>query len=171
QSLSYISEKYGYTKEEGRVLLKDLMLLNNREALSWISRVDDIQFNLLSNKSKKAGNLIIFDNGVTLDLSNYNAYISRGLDVDIGIPYSVVYLKGGVLTENAQKESNLSYSVLLFNDEDSYKNIFMDKNLAKSMFARMYFLKGESLKYFKKAHEEKTPEGNYIYVYKIEWPN
>jgi len=171
QSLDYVSGKYGYTKEEARVLLRDLMLFDNREALGWVSKVDDIYSNLLSNKSKKAGNLVIFDNGATLDLSNYNVYISRGLDVDIGIPYSVVYLKGDTLAENIQKENNLSYSVLLFSDGDAYKNIFIDKNLAKSMFIRMYFLRGESLKYFKKAHEEKTPEGNYIYVYKIEWPN
>jgi dolichyl-diphosphooligosaccharide--protein glycosyltransferase len=166
----YLGKEYGYNKEEISGLYRDLSLLNDREALPWISHIDNIYPNSLSNKSKSTDSLIVFDNAMTLDLTTYNAYISRGPDVDIGIPYSVAYVKDGVLEENTQEGSNLDHSVLVFKEgEDSYKNIFLDKDLVRSMFSRMYFLKGETLKYFKKVHEEKTPDGNYVFVYKIEW--
>ena len=125
----------------------------------------------MSNKFKKEGNLLMFDNGLVLDLSNINAYVLRGYNVDIGIPYSVVYLENGILKEKVLENSNLGHSVLLFEkDTDSYGSIFIDKDLAKSMLVRMYFLKGQGLQYFKKLTEEKTPEGNLVYVYSIEWP-
>jgi dolichyl-diphosphooligosaccharide--protein glycosyltransferase len=169
--LNYLKKEYGYTKEQISILLRDLKMLNDRDALGWISRASSINLDSVSNKFKKDNNLLIFDNGLVLDLSNFNAYLLRGQGVDIGIPYSVVYLENGALKETKLEKSNLDYSVLLLSDEkDSYKCIFLDKDLAKSMFVRMYFLKGEGLKYFKKLITEKTPEGNFIYTYNIEWP-
>jgi dolichyl-diphosphooligosaccharide--protein glycosyltransferase len=170
QFVDYLKKQYGYDKKEISSLLKDLSLFNEKEALGWISRVDNIYPNSFSNKFKAADNLAVFDNALTLDLSNYNAYIVRGPDIDIGIPYSVVYLKDRIPKENILSGSNLEYSVAVMKDKDSFKSIFLDKDLTQSMFSRMYFFKGEGLKYFKKVSEEKTPEGNYIFVYKIEWP-
>ena len=80
-------------------------------------------------------------------------------------------IKDGILKEDILKDSNLDYSVLIYKtDEDTYKSISLDKDLTKSMFIRMYFLKGEGLKFFDKLLEEKTPEGNYVYTYKLNWP-
>lgn len=171
--LKYLREEYGYDKQKSSDLLKDLRLLKAKDAPGWISKVDAIYFDTLSNKFKKDGDLLLFDNGMVFDLSNLKAYIQRGSNNDIGIPYSVVYiLNEGDLKENKLEGSNLGHSLLLFKEdkEDSYKSLSLDKDLSKSMFVRMYFLKGQGLKYFKKVLEEKTPEGNLIYIYQIEWP-
>ena len=48
--------------------------------------------------------------------------------------------------------------------------ISLDKDLATSMFTRMYFLQGAGLRYFKQAAHNETFKGNDIYVYTIEWP-
>ena len=170
ESINYLKKEYGYTQEKARGLLADLSLLNDQDALGWISKISNIRLNSLSNKFKKEENLLLFDNGLVLDLSNFNAYICRGLDIDIGIPYSVVYAKDAVLQEKVLDESNLDYSALIFEDEEgSYKCVFLDKDLTQSMFIRMYFYRGEGLKYFKKVLQEKTPEGNSVYIYNIEW--
>ncbi|MBL7196465.1 MAG: hypothetical protein ISS47_00040 [Candidatus Omnitrophica bacterium] len=169
--LNYLKKEYGYTKEEAVKLSGDLRLLNDQDAPGWISRIDKISIDSFSNKFKKDKDLLMFDNGLVIDLSNFNAYIFSGPGVDIGIPYSVVYVKDGVLEENILENSNVEYSVLLYKqDQDLYKSIFLDKDLSKSMFIRMYFLKGEGLEYFNKLLEEKTPEGNSVYVYEINWP-
>ncbi|MFH1621645.1 MAG: STT3 domain-containing protein [Candidatus Omnitrophota bacterium] len=166
----YLVKEYDYTKEDAIKLLQDLRYLNNREALGWISERDNINIETLSRKLRKDKNLMIFDNGLVVDLPNFNAYIFKGPGSDIGIPYSVVYVEDGVLKENVQENSNANFSVLLFKTEDSYNSIFLDKNLAKSIFVRMYFLEGQGLEYFSKLRHEITPEGNSVYLYKINWP-
>ncbi|MDD5005213.1 MAG: STT3 domain-containing protein [Candidatus Omnitrophica bacterium] len=169
--INYLKKEYNYTNEEAQNSWFNLRLLSDRDALGWVSKIDSIQSDSVSNKFKKQDNLLLFDNGLVLDLSNYNAYILRGHDTDIGVPYSVIYMKAGVLEEKVLEGSNSEYSVLIFKgDGDAYKNIFLSKDLAKSIFSRMYFFKGEGLKYFKSVSAEKTPEGDFIYVYKIEWP-
>ena len=168
--IKYLTEEYGYTKEEAKSLLEDLSLLSDREAPGWISRINSIMSKSISKKFKEGESLLIFDNGLTVDLSNYSAFICRGSDIDIGIPYSVVYLKDSTLKESVLEDSNMQDSVLLFKEEDKYRSILLDRDIAKSMFVRMYFLRGEGLRYFKKVFEQKTPEDNFVYTYEIEWP-
>lgn len=169
--MDYAQKEYGLTKEKASNLLRELALLSDQEALGWISKINTIYADSFSAKFKKQYNLLLFDNGLVLDLSNFDAYIMRGHNVDIGIPYSVFYMKDGVLEEKKLEGSNVGFSVLLFKaDQDSYNTIFLDRDLAKSLFVRMYFLNGEGLKYFKVLHKEKTQEGNLVYIYDIQWP-
>ncbi|MFC1645550.1 hypothetical protein ACFL2Y_00005, partial [Candidatus Omnitrophota bacterium] len=152
-------------------LWSEIRLFGDRDAPGWISKMDSINIESLSDKFKKEADLLIFDNDLVLDLSRSSAYILRGRGVDVGIPYSVAYIEDGVLKEDVLEDSNLDYSVLIFKtDQGTNKSIFLDKDLTKSMFVRMYFLKGEELKFFDKLLEEETPDGNFIYTYKLNWP-
>lgn len=170
--INYLQDEFGYSEEEAISQYRELKLLNDREAPQWISKIDAIDVESLADKFKKEEDLLIFDNGLVVDLLKHNAYIIKRQGVEIGIPYSVVYVEEGVLKEEFSEDSNLDYSVLIFKkDEDSYGSIFLDKDLTKSMFARMYFLEGSGLEFFEKLHQEKTPNGNSVFVFKIKWPD
>jgi dolichyl-diphosphooligosaccharide--protein glycosyltransferase len=170
--INYLQEEYKYTQEEAAKLWQDLRMLSERDAPNWISKLDLIDIESLSFKYKREGNMLMFDNGLALDLSNFNAYVFRGPGADIGIPQKVFYLKEGVLGASAMKDSNLDFSVLVYSGEekDSYKSVFLNEDAASSIFTRMYFLKGEGLLNFKKILEEKTEDGNSVIVFKIIWP-
>jgi len=171
QFLNYLKQEHKYTNEQAASLWSGVSLLSDRDAPRWISRMDVINTESISDKFKDDESLLIFDNGLVIDLSDYSAYVFRGPRVDIGVPYSTIYIKEGVLKEEILEDSNLDYSVLIFkSNEDKYQSIFLDKDLAKSIFARMYFLKGIDLRFFSNVLEEKTPEGNSVFVYKINWP-
>ncbi|MFC1709516.1 STT3 domain-containing protein [Candidatus Omnitrophota bacterium] len=169
--MAYAEKEHNCTKEEAMSLLGEMSMLSDRDAPGWISSRDTIDAKTLSDKFRKDEDLLIFDNNLILNLSNYSAYVLRGQGQDIGVPFSVAYMEDGALKENILEDSDLDYSVLIFKtDEDAYKSIFLDKDLTKSMFVRMYFLKGEGLTFFEKALEEKTLSDNFVYVYNVNWP-
>jgi len=57
---------------------------------------------------------------------------------------------------------------LILSDEKNYKTILFDRQLADTLFVRLYFLDGKGLKHFKLFREEKDQE-QYIKVFEIIW--
>ena len=170
--INYLIDEFGYSEEEAVSKYRELRLLNDREAPRWISKIDAINAESLADKFKKEEDLLLFDNGLVADLVKHKAYIIKRQGEEIGIPYSVAFVEEGVLKEELLKDSNLDFSALIFKkEEDSYSSIFLDEDLTKSMFVRMYFLEGIGLKFFEKLHQEKTPNGNSVFVFKIKWPD
>lgn len=170
--MRYLMREYDYDTQAAQRTFQEVSLITGREAPRWISDVSGLAVETISNKYKKDGTLVFFDNGAVVNLDNCNAHIMRGKNNDIGIPFSVVYMKDGMVEEKLLEESNMPQSLLLLSDteNDSYKTVFIDRDLAKSMFVRLYFYNGAGLRYFAKAREEKTLEGNSIFVYAINWP-
>ncbi len=167
----YLMREHNYSKEEAQRVFDKVAFLKDKEAPGWISKVRGLALKTISKKFKKDGSTLFFDNGAVLNLDTFNAHILRGKNNEIGVPYSVIHMENGTFEEKILEESNMSHSLLFIDTkEDSYKTVFIDKILARSMFVKMYFYGGEGLRYFKKAREEKTLEGNSIYVYKIKWP-
>lgn len=54
-------------------------------------------------------------------------------------------------------------------DMSGYQMMVADKLLIGSTFTKMFFLNGHGLKSFDKVHQEKSPFGNDIKVYKVDW--
>ena len=52
--------------------------------------------------------------------------------------------------------------------DDNYHMLLLSRDLANSLFVRLYFLNGLGLRHFKPFIEAGTP-GNYIRVFEITW--
>jgi len=57
---------------------------------------------------------------------------------------------------------------LIFKIEQDYYALMLDRELARSIFVRLYFLNGAGLKYFKPFIQEQK-ESKYIRVFEIDW--
>ena len=66
------------------------------------------------------------------------------------------------------QKSNLPFSALLLEDGDAFRIIEVDRELAGSLFARLYFLRGRGLRYFK-PYTDNNDEQNHIGVFEIDW--
>ncbi len=166
--LTYLIKKYGYTQAEAQDLLTSLSLVDKKESRGWFSQ--HFSFVSVLSPSVSDDKLLFFDDGLTVNLDNYHAYVASDSKEKRGVPKSLVLLQDGKLKEVLQKDPTLPYSALIVKEGDSYKGFLLDTVLAKSLLVRLYFLEGDGLKYFKLYHKEEDDQGNSIYVYRIEWP-
>jgi len=171
--VNYLSSVHQIKKEDITNYIDMLQYINKKEARNWISRSFIIDYRSLTGYFKKEDNLMLFDNDIVLDLDKKKVFRLRGQNKEIGIPRSLVFLDDdGNLKEFTYSDANVVYSVLLFKEgKENYKTILMDPELTKSMFIRMYYFRGNGLKYFSLIDTEETEGGNYIFVYKVNWPD
>jgi dolichyl-diphosphooligosaccharide--protein glycosyltransferase len=166
---SYLIRKYNLTKQEVDTRYLEMSGLNNDEAKRWFSKPIGL-FSTLA-ESRRDGDLLFFNNGLVVNLKNNHASVVSEYPEKRGVPKSLLYLENGKLKEEVFGDATLAYSALLVKDGDVYKSIFMDSAYAKSLMARLFFLKGEGLKYFKLWHREKDEKKGFdIYVYEVRWP-
>jgi len=79
--------------------------------------------------------------------------------------------KKGV-SNNYNKKGDSGYSCIILEEGSVYKAVLLNKELAHSVLARLYFMKGRGLKHFKLVEQEENEERNmYLYLFKINWSN
>lgn len=166
--IEYLKKEYQYTKADALRLYDFLIFLNTEDALSWIS--PSYRYFNESRTFRKEGNLLLFDNGFVVDLTNYNTYFNNIRDGMWNVPKNLFYFDADALKEINFKTSDLNYSVLLIKEKDNYKTVVLDEKLIDSMLIRLYYLNGAKLKYFKPfITEELKDNAGRIIVYKLEW--
>ncbi|MBF0479839.1 MAG: hypothetical protein HQL26_10185 [Candidatus Omnitrophica bacterium] len=115
-------------------------------------------------------NLILFQDGIQIDIKNLSATISSP-KYGRGKPFSIFYINdSGMMVENIQSQSNLSYSIALLKAGPNWECILMDRALARSMLVRLYYFKDKGLKYFEPFSDISDLTGrNRIITYKVDW--
>jgi len=165
--LDYIVKRHGFPKEKAMDIYNILILLAKQDVMDWIS--PPLNFYSESRDCRREGNTLYFDNGFTVDLSNYNTLCYNPVLGKWQKPKSIFYSAGEEISEKALDKGEADYSVLLINEGESYKLIALDAKLAKSMLARLYYFKGKGLKHFKLFLEQDLKDQGKILVYKISW--
>ena len=167
--LKYLESGLGYSEDEANTRFIEMSMVREANVNKWFSRVLGL-FSPLS-RGHKDGNITYFDNGLVVNLDNNHAFVSSDNPARRGVLKSLVFFedKNGSLKTMVQKDPVLGYSALLMKNGDEYQSILMDEDYAKSMLARLYFLKGKGLKHFKLFDERKDDKGNAIYVYQVVW--
>ncbi|MFH0877857.1 MAG: STT3 domain-containing protein, partial [Candidatus Omnitrophota bacterium] len=166
---TYATKRYNLTLEEADQKFLELSLLNNRQARGWYSRTWQFVSGLAPGRQDEK--VLFFENGLVVNLANNHAYVVASPRGERGVPESLFVFNNNTLTEVPQKDPSLSYSALMIKENDDYKSVLLDTALAKSMLVRLYYFKGDGLKYFKLFDQEKDDKGNAVYVYKMEWPS
>jgi hypothetical protein len=112
---------------------------------------------------------VFFDGGLIYNLKEKTLYLYSFRDNRYRIPKSLFIFKDNKLKEIAYSNGDLDFSVLLLADrEGAYQAIMLDRALANSLFARLYFFGSKGLKHFKPFTEEQDGN-NYIKVFEIVW--
>jgi hypothetical protein len=153
--------KLGRERQEVQRLYQEAFLISTKDLDSWLSR--PLQFYSGIIGGQKKGDTVIFSNGF---LYNPNAEtISTG---DRQIPRSLFVLRDDNLVENIYTNGNLNFSALVVKNQESYGLLLLDRELANSLFVRLYYFGGKGLRHFKPFID--AVGGNEgIRVFKIIW--
>jgi dolichyl-diphosphooligosaccharide--protein glycosyltransferase len=140
---------------------QEAFVITARNLDEWLSY--RLQFySSLVNGHEKNG-FIFFDNGFMYNLTEKVIQSNSGQ-----IPVSLFALLDNKFTEIRYPNANVPFSILVLKEKETYKCILLDRQLAGSMFVRLYFFNGAGLAHFIPFID--AQEGNnYIRIFNILW--
>jgi dolichyl-phosphooligosaccharide-protein glycotransferase len=156
----------GKSEESAFRLYRDARLLSPKQYDQWISHRARFISGLIPGKTQ--GDIVLFDNGLVYSTKDSRMFALNGYDGKYSIPKSMFYVKNGQLQEHVFPDATLDFSVLLLEDKDGYQAVQLDRELGRSLFTKLYFLKGKGLRNFKPFTDNGDPN-NYIGVFEIDW--
>ena len=159
--LDYL-KKLGRNPQDIQRFYQEAFLISKEDLDDWLSQRRTF-YTGVSNGTEKDG-VVSFDNGFVYNIKDRT--IGSGNDQ---IPRSLfVLIDNSQFTEMPYPNANVVFSVLVMHDEKGYRCILLDRELANSMFVRLYFFSGQGLKHF--APFINAEDGNnYIRVFNIIW--
>ncbi len=113
---------------------------------------------------------ILFDQGVAINTNDMTVSI-QSASYGSGVPLSILYADGNKITEKTFSDANLSYSVVYFKDPNGAPRcVLLDRMIANSLLARMYYFEGLGLHHFKPFSKESDLTGRTkIFIYEVTW--
>ncbi len=156
-----------------KILLKEIL---NQKLPDYVNTLWEMQggqtrFSEILTQKQKLGDMIVFDQGVSINLNNLECRIASST-FGKGTPVSLVYLNNGIITEHLYDDHNLTYSVILFQEPEGYQCILADPILARSLLIKLYYFDGAGLKAFKLFAKQSDLTGRtQIFVYQVDWTN
>ncbi|MDD3296347.1 MAG: STT3 domain-containing protein [Candidatus Omnitrophica bacterium] len=114
---------------------------------------------------------VYFDNGVIFYPDSGKARIYLGQQKQYRMFKYVLFFDGGRLMykKNEASEDTLKTGCLIVRNKLGWKSVGLtNEGLGKSLFSRLYFAKGEGLKYFKPLVAD---DKNSLYAFMIDWPD
>ena len=153
--------RLGRERQEVQRLYQEAFLISAKDLDGWLSR--PLQFYSPVVRGQEKGNTVIFPNGFI-----YNSREQTISANDRQIPRSLFVLKDDNLVENIYTNSNLNFSALVFKDQEAYKLVLLDRELANSLFVRLYYLNGRGLTHFKPFVDAQQGD-EHIRVFRIIW--
>ncbi|MFH1888507.1 MAG: STT3 domain-containing protein [Candidatus Omnitrophota bacterium] len=151
----------GRNIEDAQRYYQEIFLIKPDNLDNWLSH--KVVFHGEPASGRVEDGEVFFANGFIYNLKNKTIRSSAGK-----VPYSLFVLQGSKFVEIAYPNANTKFSALVFKADNGYKCIFLDRELAKSMFVRLYFFNGLGLKHFSPLLDSEEG-GNYIRVFNINW--
>jgi hypothetical protein len=161
-----LSEIFSLSREQAEVIYQEVKLPfigNNTEFNS--SRYKVI-FSVA--KGSREDGLIYFDNGIVFNLANLKARVFFPENSEYKVFKYVYFFDGKKMAYYQDPASNFTQACLALEEKNEFSAIGLSRELIKSLFVKLYFLKGKGLKYFEPFYMDEK-EGRYIF--RINWAN
>ena len=168
QVIGYLT-KFGLDNQEIQRFSQEVGLIPKVNLDGWISYRAAFHGRLVKGEEKN--NIVLFNNGLVYSPKEQTIYLyalEEGRYGKYRIPRSLFIVRQDKIEEIGFANNDLDFSVLMFKNQEGYQAILLDRQLANSLFVRLYFLGGAGLKHFKPFIEEKDGE-DYIRVFEIAW--
>lgn len=132
----------GKDVQEAHRHYQEVFLISTKKLDDWLSQ--RLQFySPLTNGREKDGS-VYFDNGFVYNIKDSTLGSNTG-----HVPRSLfVAEENGEINETVYSAPNVGFSILIYKIDSGYKSILLDRQLGPSVFARIYFLRGRSLRHF-----------------------
>lgn len=98
---------------------------------------------------RREGSLLLFSNGVAVNLASQDAFIFLPAKKSRVRPASLFYLDGNRLVEKIYPDKGIEASALYFEEEGAFYCVIADARLIRSLLFRLYYLRAQGLDYFK----------------------
>jgi len=140
-------KKLGVDSEQAKALQKEVSLVPLKNMAEWIS--GRLQFySGLMQGSEKDG-IVYFQKALIYNPGKKTVYLYSPDSGVYSTPRSLFTFENDKLEEKVFEGSDRVFSVLIIKKEQNYQAMVLDRDLAKSLFVRLYFLEGKGLKHFK----------------------
>jgi hypothetical protein len=155
---------FSLSKEQAESIYGETILATTEDELSEILS-KRYSYKFFIEKGTEKNGVVYFDNGVILNLADFGA---RALSIGEGYKkYRYVFIYDNEkITLYEDKDADYKESVLFFKNNNEWKGVGLSKDLAESLFTKLYFFGGAGLKYFEPFYADKDGE---MRVYKIKW--
>jgi hypothetical protein len=153
--------RLGRNSEEMQKLHQEAFLISAKDLDSWLSR--PLQFYSGFVRGEKKGEAVFFANGFIYNLDRQTISTNARQ-----IPRSLFLVKNDNFVENMYTNGNLPFSALVIERDGYYGLILLDRQLAKSLFVRLYYLGGKTLKHFQGFIDAAEGE-EHIRVFRVIW--
>jgi asparagine N-glycosylation enzyme membrane subunit Stt3 len=134
--------KLGKDPKEVERFYQEAGLISRRDLDSWLSYPVQFYSGLIRGQLRE--DAVYFENGFLYKPKEQTIYTNSAQ-----VPRSLFIAKDDNLVEVAYTNANVNYSVLVYQAKDNYYAVMLDRQLAGSLFVRLYFLDGKGLRYFK----------------------
>jgi dolichyl-diphosphooligosaccharide--protein glycosyltransferase len=151
-----------------------LGILGNDAGTSYVHELLKVSGELLkyanvSPQVNRQGNLVLFKNGVRINLETKDALIGISAQGTLGHPASFFYVDQGKLVEKKFTGYVPDVAVLLVEDAGVFYCVVADARLIRSVLFRLYYLKGQGMTFFKPLLEKGSlASGTVVRVFEIE---
>jgi len=162
EGISLLVDEFNLTQEEAERIFQEI---KTTKADQWITGW--YGYRSSPSNCQVKDNKVICGNGLEVDLKTMEAFVNTNQGKKH--PFSLVYATKDDVKEKRFKDDIIPFSVALIPDDTAYLSFFMDKELAMSMFTRLYFFNGHGLRHFKLFSDEKSFIGQRIIIWKVDF--
>jgi len=163
--ISDLEKIFGLSREKAESFYSETLLASaqdeNNEVLS-----KRLGFSYGLSEGKEDAGIIYFGNGIIFNPEDLKAKKFFSKEGKYRQFKQVFFFDGKELTSKSYKDTDFDEGSLIIKDGDKWKATGLSKELGKSLFVSLYFLKGKTLKHFKPAYSDDDAG---IYIYRIEW--
>ncbi len=177
EAIAEMQSKLNYTSEQAEQTYYDIQAMNDAQGNTWISPWPS--YGQILNCDGKTG---------ICDTIGLDAGGGRRLNIVPAINFSandaVLLLEGqepknlravaiatekGVEQKSHSENVGIDWAATIIPEGDNYRMVMAAPELNASMFTRMFFMKGHSLRHFKLLTYQRSITGAEIYVYRVDW--
>jgi hypothetical protein len=161
QITDHLKNLGGRREDEIQTFYQEAFLLSNKMSDEWLSRTLRFYSDII--KGSERDGTVYYGNGFAFTAKEQMFQSTNGQ-----IPQGLFMATPEGVVEASPPNPNVPYSVLMYKMKDEYKAVLLDYQLGKSLFTRLYFLRGQGLRHFAPVIE--VDDGNnYILYFKIVW--
>ncbi len=168
KAVQYMVQNFNYTQDKAERTYDEVeSITSDNQANTWVAPWPG--FGGVMNCNKNNQDLYSCPNGIQINLSNYDVF-AKGQDNSIVRPKAVAFTTPDGMILKQFNGTTIDFGMTVIpRSENNLEVVLSSKELAGSMFVRMYKIKGHGLRYFKLFDEQHGLTGTNIFTYKADW--
>ncbi|MBI4438427.1 FKBP-type peptidyl-prolyl cis-trans isomerase [Candidatus Woesearchaeota archaeon] len=169
EAIEDMQKKFNYTMEQAEQTYDEMIAIpTDSDANTWVAPWPN--YAQMDSCQREKGNTATCNNGMRINLTNQDVWFYNQQN-EIRHPKGVVFVtETGIETKTyEQQDVGVGATATVIPEGNNYRLIMAVPELNASMFTKMFFMEGHTLRHFKLLTTQTSVTGAKIYVYKVDW--